>query len=114
MFDGVVDTEKMGRRREKIDEIYYRTNPDAELVTRDSKGKISGCKAHLCVDREERVILSIDGSKASEDDMSKIGTLYTGAISITGKELRMVIGDKHYGGVWKSHLVVALRIKLCD
>ena len=65
IFNGEVSTEKMGRRRErkkKSDEIYSRTDPDAELVTRGNKGAVPGYKAHLCVDRKERVILSTDGS----------------------------------------------------
>jgi len=116
IFDGKVNTEKMGRRRErkkKSDEIYSRTDPDAELVTRAGKGTIPGYKAHLLVDRKERVILSIDGSKANEDDMSKMGSLYTESIFITGKKPGVVIGDKHYGGVEALKYFQDQGIKTC-
>jgi hypothetical protein len=45
------------------------------------------------------VILSIDGYNASDDDMSKIDILYTRALFAADKKPKVVVGDKHYGGV---------------
>ena len=102
IFDGEVNPDKMGKRRKrkkKNEMIYSKTDPEAELVRRSGKETIPAYKAHVCVDRKDRVILSVDGSKASEDDMSKVANLYTQAIFTIGKKPKVVIGDKHYGGV---------------
>ncbi len=102
VFDGESDPEKMGKRRKrkKKNEIIYSTSDaDAELVSRSGKGTIPAYKAHVCVDRKKRVILSIDGSKASDDDMSKIDSLYKQALFAAGKKPKVVVGDQHYGGI---------------
>jgi transposase len=102
VFDGKIDPDKMGKRRrrkKKNDILYSTTDPDAELVTRPGKGTFAAYKAHLCVDRKARVIVSLEGSKATEDDMSKVPQLYSAAVFSVGKKPKVVTGDKHYGGI---------------
>jgi transposase len=101
-FDGVVDPKKMGRRREKprkSESLCSTTDPDAQLATRPGKGTFPAYKAHLCVDRKRRVILSITGSVSSEDDMSRIDPLLSAACLSAGARPRVVVADKHYGGI---------------
>jgi hypothetical protein len=102
VFDGTIDPEKIGergKREKKNDAVYSTSDPDAELVTRPGEGTVPAYKAHVCVDRIDRVILSIDGSNASDDHMSKVDTLYAHALFAAGKKPKVVIGDKRYGGV---------------
>jgi len=70
-FDGEVDPEKMGRRRErnrKNDDYVSGSDPDARMISRSGKGTFSAYKGHVCVDRKRRVILSVDGSVATDDE----------------------------------------------
>lgn len=90
VFDGTVDPIKMGKHRHriKISETYKsKTDEDAEIITRPGKGTIPAYKAHFCVDPKDRVIIAVDGSLASEDDMSKLHDLYTNSLFVTGKNL---------------------------
>lgn len=116
VFDGIIDPQKMGKRRKrekKNNAMCSTSDPDAELATRPGKGTIPAYKAHLCVDRKDRVILSIDGSNASDDDMSKVDTLYTHALFAAGKKPKVVIGDKHYGGVEALKYFHDQNVKTC-
>jgi hypothetical protein len=101
-FDGTVDSQKMGKRQKTgtmSDWYYSRTDPDAQKTRRPGVFGISAYKSHFCVDRKKRVILSIDGSKANDDDMTKIDTLYTNAVFAAGKKPCTVVADSHYGGI---------------
>jgi hypothetical protein len=80
IFDGTVDPDRMGKRRRKAkknDRLRSSTDPDAEPLSRGGSSSLAAYKAHFCVDRRRRVILSIDGSKATEDDLTKVDTLFT-------------------------------------
>ena len=102
MFDGTVDPRKMGKRRKtekKNDRLRSSTDPQSQLITRPGKGTFAAYKAHLAVDRKRRVILSISGSAATEDDMSKVDALFTGASLSAGKKPKVIVADKHYGGI---------------
>jgi transposase len=102
IFDGTVDPDKMGKRRRKAkknDRVESSTDPDAELVSRGGSSSLPAYKAHFCVDRRQRVILSIVGSKATEDDLAKIDTLFTESLFAIGKKPHTVVADSHYGGI---------------
>ena len=102
IFDGTVNPDKMGKRRrnaKKNDRLISSSDPDAQLMSRNGSFSTPSYKAHFCVDRKKRVILSVDGSKASEDDMAKVHSLYTNSLFIVGKKPKMVVADSHYGGV---------------
>jgi transposase len=75
IFDGTVNPDKMGKRRRKAktnDRLVSSSDPDAQLMSRNGSFSTPAYKAHFCMDRKTRVILSVDGSKASEDDMVKV------------------------------------------
>ena len=57
--------------------LCFKTDPDAKFVMRAGKGTFPAYKAHLCVDRKKRVVASVEDSKATEGDMSKVSHLYT-------------------------------------
>ena len=59
------------------------------------------------------MILSIERSKANEDDMSKIGRLSMESIFITGKKPEVEIVDKHYGVVKALKYLQDQGIKTC-
>ena len=102
IFDGNIDPQKMGKRRrsdKKNDHYQSYSDPDAEFITRPGKGSIPSYKAHFSVDRKNRVILAVAGSKASEDDMSKIHNLFTNSLFAAGKKPKVVVADSHYGGI---------------
>lgn len=102
VFDGNVDPNKMGKRRHRVkksDQYKSKSDPDAEILTRPGKGTHPSYKSHFCVDRKNRVILAVDGSKASDDDMSKVHDLYTHSIFAAGKKPTIIIADSHYGGI---------------
>jgi hypothetical protein len=102
IFDGNLDPEKMGKRRKrdrKNDRLESSTDPEAELITRPGKGSLPSYKAHLCVDRKRRVILAVAGSKSSDDDMSKVHSLFTSSLFATGKKPEVVVADSAYGGI---------------
>jgi len=102
IFDGKMDPNKMGKRRKrnrKNDQFESHSDPEAEFISRPGKLSIPAYKAHFCVDRKERVILSVDGSKGSEDDMSKVHSLYTNSVFAAGKKPKIVVADSHYGGI---------------
>jgi hypothetical protein len=102
MFDGKLDPQKMGKRRrgdKRNDRIESRSDPDAEFMMRRGKGSIPSYKAHFSVDRKKRVILAVDGSKASEDDMSKVHILFTNSVFAAGRKPKTVVADSHYGGI---------------
>ena len=102
VFDGIPNPEKMGKRRNRLKKnntFESQTDKDAEIITRPGKGSFPSYKAHVCVDRKRRVITAIDGSKASDDDMSKIHDLYTASLFVVGKKPMMITADSHYGGV---------------
>ena len=103
IFDGNLDPEQMGKRRrrdKKNDRFESSTDPEAELITRPGKGSsIPSYKAHFCVDRKRRVILAVDGSKATDDDMSKVHSLFTCSLFAAGKKPKMIVADSHYGGI---------------
>ena len=101
-FDGTVDPNKMGNRRKTAKKSEYmisQSDEDAQIITRPGKGTFPAYKAHFCVDRKKRIILSVMGSSATEDDMSKIDDLYTSSKLITGKKPKVVVADSHYGGI---------------
>jgi transposase len=115
-FDGKVDPPKMGRRQKtgtKSDWYFSRTDVDAQKARRPGIGGIPAYKAHLCVDRKKRVILSIDGSKANDDDMTKIHSLYTNALFAVSKKPCTVVADSHYGGVEALKYFQDQRIQTC-
>jgi hypothetical protein len=56
-------------------------------------------KAHFSVDRKQRVVLAVDGSKATEDDMSRVHKLYQDSLFAAGKKPETVVADSHYGGI---------------
>ncbi len=92
----------MGKRRRKAkknDRLMSLTDPDAEPVSRGGSSSLPACKAYFCVDRRRRVILSIDGSKATEDDLTKVDTLFTESMFAVGKKPHTVVADSHYGGI---------------
>jgi transposase len=103
IFDGNLDPEKMGKRRsrdKKNSHMQSLTDPDAELITRPGKGSsIPSYKAQFCVDRKGRVILAVDGSKATDDDMSKVHSLFTKSLFAAGQKPKIVVADSHYGGI---------------
>lgn len=102
IFDGTVNPDKMGKRRRKAkknDRLESSSDPDAQLMSRNGLNSQPAYKAHFCVDRKRRVILSMDGSKASEDDMTKVHSLYTNSLFAVGKKPQMVVADSHYGGI---------------
>lgn len=103
IFDGNLDPEKMGKRRrrdKKNDRLESSTDPEAELISRPGKGSsIPSYKAHFSVDRKARVILAVDGSKASDDDMSKVHSLFTSSLFAAGKKPKIIVADSHYGGI---------------
>lgn len=102
IFDGKVDPEKMGKRRRKAkknDRLKSSSDPDAELMSRNGSSSLPSYKAHFCVDRRRRVILSVDGSKASDDDLTKVHTLFTNSMFVAGKAPHTVVADSHYGGI---------------
>jgi len=116
IFDGKMDPNKMGKRRKrnrKNDWFESLSDPDAEYITRPGKLSIAAYKAHFCVDRKERVILSVDGSKASEDDMSKVHSLYTNSVFAAGKKPKIVIADSHYGGIESLKYFQDENVKTC-
>jgi transposase len=101
-FDGNLDPENMGKRRRrdrKNDRLKSPTDPEAELITRPGKGSVPSYKAHFCVDRKRRVILAVDGSKATDDDMSKVHSLFTNSLFAVGKKPMVVVADSAYGGI---------------
>ena len=81
------------------DHYQSSSDPDAEFTTRPRKGSIPSYKAYFSVDRKKRVILAVDGSKASVDDMSKVHSLFTNSIFVAGKKPKIVVADSHYGGI---------------
>jgi transposase len=102
IFDGTVNPDKMGRRRRKAkknDRLESSSDPDAELMSRNGKSAVPAYKAHFCVDRKRRIILSVDGSRASEDDMVKVHSLYTNSMFAAGGKPKTVVADSHYGGI---------------
>jgi transposase len=102
IFDGNMDPEKMGKRRrrdKKNDHLESTTDPEAELITRPGKGSIPSYKAHFSVDRKKRVILAVDGSKATDDDMSQVHNLFTSSLFAAGKKPKVIVADSHYGGI---------------
>ena len=83
MFDGNLDPQNMGKRRrsdKENDHYQSHSDPDAEFITRPGKGSIPSYKAHFSVGRKKRVILAVTGSKATEDDMSKVHNLFTNSV----------------------------------
>jgi hypothetical protein len=56
-------------------------------------------RAHFCVDGKKIVIFSVDGSKASDDDMTKVHDLCANSLFTVGKKPQMVIADSHYGRI---------------
>lgn len=116
VFDGKTDPEKMGKRRnrkKKNDAFESRTDPDAEIISRPGKGTYPSYKAHLCVDRKNRVITAIDGSKASDDDMSKIHDLYISSLFVIGKKPKVITADSHYGGIESLKYFQDQKIETC-
>ena len=116
IFDGTVNPEKMGKRRRKAkknDGMESWSDPDAELMSRNGKSAIPAYKAHLCVDRKRRVILSVDGSKASKDDMAKVHSLYTNSLFAVGKKPKMIVADSHYGGIEALKYFQDQKIQTC-
>jgi transposase len=102
IFDGTVDPDRMGKRRRKAkknDRMRSSSDPDAELLSRGGSTSLPAYKAHFCVDRRRRVILSVDGSKATEDDLTKVHTLFTESMFAVGKKPHTVVADSHYGGI---------------
>ena len=115
-FDGNLDPEKMGkrRRRDKInDRVQSSSDPDAEYVTRPGKGSFPAYKAHFCVDRKKRVVLAVDGSKATDDDMSKVHSLFTNSLFAAGKKPKFVVADSHYGGIESLKYYQDQHVKTC-
>jgi transposase len=101
-FDGNLDPEHMGNRRRrdrKNDRLESSTDPEAELITRTGKSSVPSYKAHFCVDRKRRVILAVDGSKSTDDDMSKVHSLFTRSLFAVGKKPKIVVADSAYGGI---------------
>lgn len=117
VFDGNLDPEQMGKRRrrkKKNDHLQSSTDPDAELISRTGKGSsIPSYKAHLCVDRKRRVILAVDGSKSSDDDMSKVHSLFTNSLFAAGKKPKTVVADSHYGGIEALKYYQDQNVKTC-
>jgi len=106
----------MGKRRRKAkknDGMESWSDPDAELMSRNGKSAIPAYKAHLCVDRKRRVILSVDGSKASKDDMAKVHSLYTNSLFAVGKKPKMIVADSHYGGIEALKYFQDQKIQTC-
>jgi transposase len=102
IFDGTVDPSKMGKRRKKAkknDQLESISDPDAQLMSRNGTNSVPAYKAHFCVDRKRHVILSVDASKASEDDLTKVNSLYTNSLFAVGKKPLTVVADSHYGGI---------------
>lgn len=92
----------MGKRRRKAkknDRMRSSSDPDAELLSRGGSTSLPAYKAHFCVDRRRRAILSVDGSKATEDDLTKVHTLFTESMFAVGKKPHTVVADSHYGGI---------------
>lgn len=101
-FNGMVDPEKMGgrrKRRGKAHTMQSSTDPEAEIITRPGKGTYAGYKAHACVDGRKRVILAIQGTRGSIDNMREVHALMTTSIFLTGRKPRCVVADSHYGGI---------------
>jgi hypothetical protein len=95
----------MGKRRsrdKKNDRMQSSTDSDAELIDRPGKGSVPSYRAHFCVDRKRRVILAVDGSKAADDDMSKVHRLFTTSLFVAGKKPETVVADSAYGGIEAS------------
>ena len=92
----------MGKRRSR-DKKNYRmepsTNPEAELITVFGKVNIPSHQAHFSVDRRKRVTLAVDGSKATDDDMSKVHSLFTSSVFASDQKPKIIVADGHYGGI---------------
>ena len=43
--------------------------------------------------------LGVDGSKAIDDDISKVHSLFTNSLFAAGRKPGTVVGDSHYGGL---------------
>jgi hypothetical protein len=102
MFEGNLDPQKMKKRRRSDninDHCQSSSDQDAEFMTRPGKGSVPSCKAHFSVYRKKRMILTVDGSKATEDDMSKVHSLFTNSLFTAGKKPKIVVADSQYGGI---------------
>jgi transposase len=123
IFDGTVNPDKMGKRRRKAkksDRLKSSSDPDAQLMSRNGLSSTPSYKAHFCVDRKKRVILAVDGSKACEDDMVKVHSLFTNSLFAVGRKPKMVVADSHYGGVealkyfQDQHIQTCIAPRICD
>jgi transposase len=115
-FDGKFSPKKMGSRRKrdrKSDKYKSKTDPDAVIITRPGKGTFSAYKAHLCVDRKNRVITAIEGTKAFVDDMAMVHPLYSTTIFALSKKAEVVIADSHYGGIESLKYLQDLKTQTC-
>lgn len=116
VFNGNLDLKLMGRRRKrnkKNDNMKSTTDKDAEIISRLGKGTFLAYKAHLCVDKKNRIITSIEGSKASVDDLSKIHDLYRKTYERIQRKPDIVIADSHYGGIEGLKYFQDLNIQTC-
>ena len=115
-FDGEVDPEKMGRRNKsgKVnDRLCSSTDPDAQLARRGGGAATPAYKAHFCVDRKKRVILSVAASKANDDDMTKVAELTTNALFASGRKALYGVADSKYGGVEALKYLQDQNIQTC-
>jgi hypothetical protein len=55
----------------------------------------------------------VDGSTATDDDMSKVHSLLTTSLFATGKKPKIVVADSHYGGIEATKYYQDQNVQTC-
>lgn len=100
-FDGNVDEQKIGKRRQRShinNNFQSKTDKDASVIYREGMGRKAVYKGHLIVDGKARVIVAAEATKAKDSDTAALPAL-TKQMEQNDVKGEYIAGDNHYGTI---------------